>query len=199
MNLNMQLRNKLIRDVLLSQMNDEFKNLDLEMLNHVTAKAKSIDDGIYAKVKSAFIEAGVEDFRSFISTTSYVSIDGLRENLYVKARGDRKDESQFLFMFNRNFKTKTVFFHSRYESVLIKSNAAITKTDERQKHFIDRAKALHDDLFAVIYSVKTIKALQDNTSIFNEFLPSLATGGQLIPVESLLRINELTPKKDKAA
>lgn len=54
---------------------------------------------------------------------------------------------------------------------------------------------LKSDLNQVLDSVRTVKKLKELTSVFNPFIPSQIAGTQIIPVDPLLRINELKSPK----
>lgn len=204
MNLTISIKHQLLIDVLKDQFSDEFKRIkedfqkefDKEIASHSSHKA-------YVEVLSVLERHGVKkDFS--LNTTNYFTPLIKNKNLSfcsgLKVGVHKKDTTILFILFASSCRSNicslasTSKWNNTYLDVC--PNSKLGKLILKYEEFIRNVDEISSSLYSVLMSCKTVKKLQENTKVFDPFLPAEKKKNQLIPVEALCRINELkTPKK----
>ena len=189
MNLTIKLRKELTVAVLRDQFGDLIESKKQEISIAVNEKVKKEDAGYSSKIISLAKQGGIIDR---LGTCVNVSVSGLNR---IRFETFDRAAPEYYICENVNLNEQYV---SRYSFYI--------EQDEKIKQLLKDAAKLRsewiktrEDLFSVLQSVKTVKKLKELTSVFDPFIPNQSKGTSLIPVEQLLRVNELKTPKNKAA
>lgn len=185
MNLNKKLKNELVSAVLRDQFGKDIES----KIEFIRVKTSELSEKLHGDATKKIIEiaksAGLENnvsTRDVADLSDFPCVD-FRSNLGLE------------YISNRSVAlNKSVV--CRY-SYWIEPTEEIRKAQKDLMKIKKEWKALHSDLEQVINSVRTVKKLKELTDVFNPFLPSQIAGTQIVPVEPLLRINELKSPKNK--
>lgn len=194
MNLTIALRNELMVSVLRDQMSGEFKKLEGKFKQEVNRLADKENDGLYVITSKVISDAG-KNPSDFLHCKRTGSLDSASKALFTHETGRTKN-----YMFNLNTK---VTINNPHLTASYWDGPVKLEPDEKAKSLLTQiaefylnARELRNDLSAVLNSVRTVKNLQDLTSVFNPFIPANSACTALLPADVILKINELkSPKK----
>lgn len=182
MNLNKTIKTNLIKDVIHDQFDDEINSIKFKVSDkvskHLQAKYGEFSSKALHLAKQHNLTGVLPCHQSayldcsvkvYINEASLTLLDGITEIDFTLVNVSRP-------FVNRDL---------------------ISDEIEEAKALAIKIQNVERDLQAVLSVVKTVKKLQELTSVFDPFLPKQeGKGMQLIPAEQLLRVNELkTPKK----
>jgi hypothetical protein len=195
MNLTIQLRADLIRDVLVNQFSTEYKALKDERAKIANALSDGANDGMYVKVKKLLKNTPQHD--NSISGISRITFDKSTKRKHVSSFLTNDKITSYLFIFDEKVTVNQPHLcsgHAYLAKKNLTANKAYTAVCEKIDSFHEKVRTTRDDLFAVLASVKTFKKLQENTAIFDTFLPITTKSTALLPVASIIRVNNLKIK-----
>lgn len=195
MNLTIALRNELMISVLKDQMLSEFKNLEGKFKQEVNRLADKENDGLYVIVSKVISDAGKKP-SNFLHCKKSGNLSVASKALFTHKSGST---SSYIFCLNTDVSIDNPHLTARYWSgaVELEPDAKAKSVLAQIAEFYLNAKGLRDNLIAVLNSVKTVKKLQELTSVFNPFIPTNSACTALLPAEAILKINELKSPKTK--
>ena len=195
MNLTIALRNELMMSVLRDQMLSEFKKLEGKFKQEANRLADKENDGLYVITSKVISDAG-KDPSNFLHCKRTGSLNSASKFLVTHKTGSTK---HYMFNLNTEVPIDNPHLTASYwsGSVELKPDAKAKSLLAQITEFYLNARELRDNLNAVLNSVKTVKKLQELTSVFNPFIPTNSACTALLPAEAILKINELKSPKTK--
>lgn len=192
--LNKKMKNDLLVAVVKDQFKDEIAKWE-DKAKSLLIKTQNASDKGFSKKIMELIKCGKTSATVRTIDTLYVDVYG-RYNRKKVTNPFCKD-GYSIYVLPESFSVKESYV-SAYGSLTVNT------TDEVESHWKDgadmvkRIDELTKDLYAVLNSVRTIKALKDLTSVFNPFIKLEPKSKAMLPADSIVRINKLkSPKGGK--
>lgn len=197
MNLNNELRKNLFEAVILDQFEGDLKSAQQKINDAIESEIKKLDKGDSRKIID-FANSLENDFIQ-INTQSFCEVGGRTIKYDDKYRVINPFCKKFpvIFKFKDKITVKTTVLR-RYDLHIDRTDKIQSALDEA-KHLVSKITEIGDSLSLALSSVRTISKLQEQTNVFDPFIPApKQKNNQMIPAEHLCKINELkTPKKQK--
>lgn len=183
MNLNKTIKSQLVSDVLRDQFGKEIE----KEIDFIRVKTCELSQSLHGDATQKIMEIAKGA--------------GMQNDMPLRDTAELDNFSSVAFRSNSCTEYKSSGRVSLDKSVVCKYSYWLSPNDEilnAQNRLLEiqlKWNTLKSDLNQVLDSVRTVKKLKELTSVFNPFIPSQIAGTQIIPVDPLLRINELKSPK----
>ena len=192
--LNKQMKSDLLLSVVKDQFKDEVSEWEDKAKSILVEAQNAADKGFSKKIMNTLKG---KDTSATVRTTDSLSVDIYGRYNRKKATNPFSKDGRSIYILSECFSVKETYV-SAYGQITVEATEKIKAHWAAGANMVKRMDELTKDLYAVLNSVRTVKALKELTDVFTPFIKIEPKSKAMLPAESIVRINKLeSPKGSK--